>query len=145
MYDYHELQTEALWVQTLLNLDSLYDAVRVADAGFSATELNTISGSLVSLRQSGLLSTTSLEELDSLQSIFADAITRETLGFRNAFDGIFDPEYGDIGRVVEVPILSENGKRAKMLMQDLLSIRAKREALRARIDTELQMARLLAA
>ena len=145
MYDYHEMQTAALWARTLLDLEYLYDAVQVDDAGFSATDLNTASGALVSLRQDGPFSPTALEDMDSVQAILEDAITRETLGFRNTFDGIFDPEYGDIGCVIQIPILSDHGKRAEMLMHDLLSIKAMREALRARIDAEFQIATLRAA
>ena len=44
-----------------------------------------------------------------------------------------------------MPILSDKGKRAEMLMRDLLSIKTMRDALRARMDAELQMARLQAA
>ena len=145
MYDYHDLNTTALWVKTLLDLDHLYDAIQIDDAGLSATDLNTASGTLASLRQDGPFSQTALEDLDCLEAIIADAIQRETLGFRSEFDGICDPEYGDIGQVIQVPIQSHKGKRAEILMQDLQSIKSMRDVLRARLDAELQMARLQAA
>ncbi|MDD9708416.1 hypothetical protein PVW53_12930 [Seohaeicola sp. SP36] len=139
------LPTNEIWVETLLELGHLYDAVQRNDAGLSATSLISLSRALVSLGEEGPLSATATEDFDCIQEVLDDVITQETLGFRNVFDGIFDPELGDIGEIRQIPILSDKGSLADLLMRDVKKIMAMRDLLKARIETDRQISGLKAA
>jgi hypothetical protein len=137
--------TNEIWVETLLELGHLYDATQRNDAGLSATSLISLSRALVSLSQEGPLSSIAADDFAIIQEVLEEVISHETLGFRNVFDGIFDPELGDIGQIRQIPILSVKGSRANLLMQDVKKIMAMCDLLIARTDADRQIARLKAA
>jgi hypothetical protein len=142
---FNNLPTNEIWVGTLVELGHLYDAVQRNDAGLSATSLISLSRALFSLSQEGPLSETATEDFVCIQEVLEEVITQETLGFRNVFDGVFDPEFGDIGQIRQIPFLSDKGSRADLLMRDVKKIMAMRDLLSARTDADRQIARLKAA
>ena len=143
---YHDhLSLEELWARVLLGLDVLHDAVQCNAAALSATDHNALSLALAALRQAGPLAATSANHIGDALSILEDAVSRETLGHRNIFDGIHDPEIGAIGRVKSEPILSEKGAELDGHLRNFRMVLAMRELLAARVDAELQIAHLKAA
>ena len=77
--------------------------------------------------------------------ILEEAVSRETLGHRDMFDGTHDAEIGAIGRVKSVPLLSEKGAGLDRHLRNIRSVLAMRDLLAARVDTEIQIACLKAA
>ncbi|WP_108483888.1 hypothetical protein [Oceaniglobus ichthyenteri] len=140
-----QLSLEELWVRTLQEIDFLYNAAQCNDAEMSATDLNTLSKALSSLREHGPLSDLAADEISRIEDLLIDAITRETLGFRSVFDGTNDPDHGAIGRVLALPVLSEKGAALDTLQQRFRKILAMRGLLAAKVDAACQMARLKSA
>lgn len=140
---YHDqLTLTELWTCALQELDTLHEEVQRTDAGLSATDLNTLSRALAALRQEGPLSSSATDSIGWIQAFLDAAIARETLGHQNVFDGTNDPELGAIGRVRSAPILSDNGRGLDLLLQRFKKVLAMRDLLAARVDAELQIARL---
>ena len=57
----------------------------------------------------------------------------ETVGYYNAFSGTFDPEAGDLGDVVLVPILTERGERIQLWCERLRRVRHMSQVSEARL------------
>lgn len=142
---FDQLSLRDLWVRTLQEIDFLYDAAQCNDADMPATDLNTLSKALSTLRKHGPLSDPAAGEIDRIEELLHAAIARETLGFRNAFDGTNDPDHGAIGRVLALPVLSKKGAALDTLQQRVRKILAMRDLLAAKVDARCQMARLSAA
>lgn len=143
---YHDqLTLTELWTRALQELDALHEEAQRTDVGLSATDLNTLSRALAALRQDGPLSSSAIDSIGWIQAFLDAAIVRETLGHQNVFDGKNDPELGAIGRVRSAPILSKNGRCLDLLLQRFKKVLAMRDILAARVDAELQIARLKAA
>lgn len=143
---YHDqLTLTELWTRVLQELDTLHEEAQRTDAGLSATDLNTLSRALATLRQEGPLSSSATDSIGWIQPFLDAAITRETLGHQEVFDGTNDPELGAIGRVRSAPVLTENGRCLDLLRQRFEKVLAMRDLLAARVDAELQIARLKAA
>ena len=142
---FSQLSLEDLWVRTLQEIDFLHDDAQRDDAEMSATDLNTLSKALSTLRKHGPLSDPAAGEIGRIEDLLLDAIAQETLGFRNVFDGTDDPDHGAVGRVLTVPVLSKKGAALDTLQQRFRKILAMRGLLAARVDAGCQMARLKAA
>ena len=143
---YHDhLSLEELWARVLLGLDVLHDAIQCSAAALSATDHNALSLALAALRKVGPLAPTSANHICGALGILEDAIAREILGHQNIFDGIHDPEIGAIGSVKSVPILSEKGADLDGHLRNFRTVLVMRDLLAARVDAELQIARLKAA
>jgi hypothetical protein len=142
---FDQLTLEELWTRTLREIDILHDEAQRNDAEMSATDLNTLSKELSTLRQGGPLSDAAADEIGRIEELLHDAIVRETVGTRNVFDGTNDPEYGAIGRVRAVPVLSEQGACLDALLQRFRRIVAMRDLLAARIDAGRQITHMKAA
>lgn len=140
-----QLSLEDLWTRTLQEIGFLHDEAQRNDAKMAATDLNTLSKALTSLRKDGPLSELAAGEIGHIEDLLLDAIAQETLGFRNVFDGTNDPDHGAIGRVLAVPVLSKKGAALDTLQQRFRKILAMRDLLAARVDAGCQMARLKAA
>ncbi|WP_043774402.1 hypothetical protein, partial [Roseivivax isoporae] len=121
------------------SLDVLHDQVQRNDAELAATDLNTVLQALSALRHHGPLSETTAKEIACIEDLLDQAITQETLGHRNVFDGTDDPELGAVGRVCAVPVLSETGAARDRLRQGFRQILAMRDLLAARVDAALMM------
>lgn len=141
---FSQLTVEDLWAQTLREIDILHDEAQHNGAEISATDLNTLSKELSALRRGGPLSDSAADEIGRIEELLHEAIARETLGVRNVFDGTNDPEYGAIGRVRTVPVLSKEGAAIDALLQRFRMILTLRDMLAARLDAGRQMARLVA-
>ncbi len=137
-----QLSLDHLWARTLQEIDFLHDEAQRNDAEMSAPDLNILSKALRDLRNDGPLSDQVAGEIGRIEDLLYEAVARETLGFRNVFDGTDDPDHGAIGRVLEVPILSKNGAALDALQQRFRKILAMRDLLAARVDAGCQMARL---
>ncbi|MFG6589054.1 hypothetical protein [Sulfitobacter sp.] len=137
-----QLSLKDLWTQTLREIDLMYDSAQCNDAEMSATALNTLSKALSTLRKDGPLSDQAAGEIGCIEELLHAAIARETLGFRNIFDGTNDEDHGAIGRILTVPVLSETGAALDALRLQFRKILAMRDLLAARVDAECQMARL---
>ena len=143
---YHEhLSLEDLWTRILLGLDVMHDAVQRDITALSATNLNVLLRALSALRQEGPLAPTSVDHIGSALGILEEAVARKTMGHRNVFDGVHDPEDGAVGRVRSVPILSEAGTELDAHLAYFRRVLAMRDLLAARVDAELQIASLKAA
>lgn len=139
-----QLSLKDLWARTLQEIDFLYDEAQRNDAEMSATDLNTLSKALSTLRTDGPLSDLAAGEIGRIEDLLSHAIAQETLGFRNLFDGTNDADHGAIGRVLTVPVLSKKGAALDDLRQHFRKIRAMRDLLAARVDAGCQLARLKA-
>lgn len=106
--------------------------------------INTLSRALADLRREGPLSGTAADDIGCIHEILDEAFARETLGYRNVFDGTNDPDFGVIGQVRSVPILSDKDGCLDILLQQFRTALAMRDLLAARVDAELQIARLKA-
>lgn len=142
MPSFKNLSLEELWTQTLLEIDILHDRVDCNKQGLSATERNAVARSLIDLRTEGPLSEEADDHVGRIETHLTDAVDRETLGFRNVFDGYDDPELGSVGTVISVPVLSDNGRTVDELRQALRVIVRMRGLISARIDARRQIAQL---
>ncbi|WP_322865310.1 hypothetical protein U5922_003340 [Aquicoccus sp. G2-2] len=140
-----QLSLEELWVRTLQEIDFLHDEAQSNDAEISATDINTLSRTLSALRKNGPLSDQAAGEIGRIEDLLLNAITQETLGTRNIFDGTEDPDHGAVGRVLVVPVLSRKGAALDALQQRFRTILAMRDLLAARVDAACHLARLRAA
>lgn len=142
---YHDhLSIQELWARILLGLDVLHDAVQSSGPILSAKDHTTLLGSLAALREEGPIGPGASNHIGQAASILEAAVCRETLGHQNVFDGTHDPELGAIGHVKSAPILSTTGTELENLLRHFRQLLAMRELLAARIDSELQVARLKA-
>lgn len=98
--------------------------------------------SLIGLRTEGPLSEESDDHVGRIETHLTDAVDRETLGFRNVFDGYDDPELGSVGTVISVPVLSEHGRPVDKLRQAFRVIVRMRGLISARIDARRHLAHL---
>lgn len=142
MKHFTQLSLQDLWVRALQDIDSLHDEAQRNDAEMSATDVCILSKALCALRKDGPLSDPAPGEIGRIEDLLCEAIARETLGYRNVFDGTDDPDHGAIGRVLTVPILSKKGKTLDALQQRFRKILVMRDLLSARVDAGCQMARL---
>lgn len=137
---YFERMTDKeLCTQFLRRFDALHDKAQRNDADLPATEINTMLQALTALRQHGPLSEIAAKEIGCIEDLLDQAITQETIGFRNVFDGTDDPELGAVGHVYAVAVLSETGAVLDGLRQDFRQVLAMRELLAARVDADLMM------
>ncbi|SNT75887.1 hypothetical protein [Paracoccus seriniphilus] len=134
-----------LCAHILQGLDILHDQIQRNDADMPATDLILVLQSLSALRRNGPLSETAADEIGRIESLLDQAISQETLGFRNVFDGIEDPELGAVGRVRAVPVLSEKGAALDRLLKGFRQFLAMRNLLAARVDSRLMVNRKIAA
>ncbi|MFD2739796.1 hypothetical protein ACFSUD_09470 [Sulfitobacter aestuarii] len=142
---YHDhLSIQELWALILLGLDVLHDAVQSSGQILSATDHTTLSGSLAALREEGPIGPGASNHIGQAANILEAAVCRETLGHQNVFDGTHDPELGAVGQVKSAPILSSSGAELESLLRHFRQLLAMRELLTARVDSELQLARLKA-
>ena len=143
---YHDhLSLEELWARILLRLDLQHDALQCDGSDFSATDLTALSGALAALRGDGPLAPAAADHIACALDVLEEAVSRETLGHRNTFDGIDDPEVGAVGQVRSVPILSDRGAGLDRHLREFRQVLAMRDRLAARVDTARQIARLTAA
>jgi len=136
---FDQMTDKELCTRILRGLDVLHDQVQRDDAELAATDLNTVLQALSALRRYGPLSEAAAKEIGCIEDLLDQAITQETLGFRNIFDGRDDPEHGAVGRVCAVPVLSETGAARDRLRQGFRRILAMRDLLAARVDADLMM------
>lgn len=136
---FDRMTDKELCTRILRGLDVLHDQVQRNDAELAATDLNTVLQALSALRLHGPLSEAAAKEIACIEDLLDLAITQETLGFRNVFDGTDDPERGAVGRVSAVPILSETGAARDRLQRGFRQFLAMRDLLAARIDAALMM------
>ena len=143
---YFDHMTDAkLCTRILQGLDVLHDQTQRNDADMPATDLNRVLQALSALRQNGPLSETAADEIGCIENLLDQAISQETLGFRNIFDGVEDPELGAIGRVRAVPLLTEKGAALDNLRKGFRQLFAMRDLLAARVDSGLMMSSVKAA
>jgi hypothetical protein len=142
---FSKLTLEELWTQTLREIDIMHDEAQPNDADMSATDLNTLSKALSALRREGPLSDAAAGQIGCIEDLLIDAISGETLGVQNVFEGTNDPDYGAIGPVREVSILSEKGTRLNTMLCRFKKIIVLRDLLAARIDAERQITHIKAA
>lgn len=140
-----QLTLEEIWTRTLREIDIMYDEVQRNDAEISATNINSLLKALSALRWEGPLSNAAAGEISCIEELLHDLIARETLGVRSVFDGTNDPDFGAIGRVLQVPLLSEKGACFDALLHRFRTILAMRDLLTARIDAGRQIAEIRAA
>ena len=143
---YHDhLSLEDLWARILLGLDVMHDAVQHTAGALLPTDHLALLGALAALREEGPLASAAANHIACALGILEAAVARETLGHRNVFDGVHDPELGAIGQVRSVPILSEKGTDLDAHLAHFRMVLAMRDLLTARVDAELQIASLKAA
>lgn len=142
MPSFKHLSLEELWTETLVEIDILHDQVDRNRNGLSATERNTVMGSLTGLRSQGPLADDADDHFGRIQTLLTDAVDRETLCSRNVFDGYDDPEFGSVGTVISVPVLSEHGRAVDELQQTFRVIVRMCGLISARIDARRQIAQL---
>ncbi|WP_133240339.1 hypothetical protein [Pararhodobacter oceanensis] len=92
------------------------------------------------LRDGGPLSGSASHHIGRIKGVLDSLLLQETLGERDEFDGVNDPEHGAIGRVTMVPILTGKGAEISRIQQDFGRFLFMRDLLSARIDAESQMA-----
>ncbi len=136
---FDRMTDKELCTRILRGLDVLHEQVQRNDAELAATDLNTVLQALSALRLHGPLSEASAKEIGCIEDLLDQAMTQETLGHRNVFDGTDDPELGAVGRVCAVPVLSETGAARDRLRQGFRQILAMRDLLAARVDAALMM------
>lgn len=136
---FNRMTDKELCTRILRGLDVLHDQVQRNDAELAASDLNEILQALSALRRHGPLSAAAAKEIGCIEDLLDQAITQETLGLRNVFDGTEDPELGAVGRVCSVPVLSETGAARDRLRRGFRQILAMRDLLAARIDAALMM------
>lgn len=136
---FNRMTDKELCTRMLRGLDVLHEQVQRNDAELGATDLNTVLQALSALRRNGPLSEAAAKEIGCIEDLLDQAVTQETLGFRNIFDGTDDPELGAVGRVCAVPVLSETGAARDRLRRGFRHILAMRDLLVARIDAALMM------
>jgi len=139
MKNFDRMTDKELCTRILRGLDVLHDQVQRNDAELAATDLNTVLQALSALRRHGPLSDAAAKEIGYIEDLLDEAVTQETLGHRNVFDGTDDPELGAVGRVCSVPVLSETGAARDRLQQGFRQILAMRDLLVARVDAVLIM------
>lgn len=136
---FEHLSLEELWTRMLQAIDHLHAQAEQTETGLSATERNTLLQSLSSLRGDGPLAGGAEGQMERIEAVLRDAVDRETLGVRNAFDGHDDPDLGSIGTIRQIPVLSDKGRAVDRLLRDFLMISAMRALLMARVDANRQM------
>lgn len=143
---YHDhLSLKDLWARILLGLDVLHDAVQHNAEALLPTDYISLLDALAALREEGPLASEAANHIACVLGILEAGVARETLGHRNVFDGVHDPELGAIGRVRSMPILSEKGTDLDAHVAHFRMVLAIRDLLAARVDAELQIASLKAA
>jgi hypothetical protein len=104
------------------------------DAGF-------IKRSLASLETGSLFSERADETLSMLRTMLHQQIREETLEVRRVFDGYHDPEVGDVGRVLDIPILTDQGEMLAAMLTSLESLITARHTALDRLHAERELRR----
>lgn len=102
------------------------------DAGF-------VRRSIAQLGSRSLLHDSAEGTLKSLSRMLRLQIAGETLETRRVFDGYHDPEIGDVGRVLEVAVLTDRGEMLSELLISLERLMSARNAALDRLCAELEL------
>jgi hypothetical protein len=102
------------------------------DAGF-------IKRSLASLENGCLLSESADGTLSALRKMLRQQIRAETLEVRRVFDGYHDPDFGDVGRVLDIPLLTDRGEMLAAMLTSLESLITARHTVLDRLHAEREL------
>ena len=102
------------------------------DAGF-------IKRSLASLEAGCLLSEQADGTLCALRKMLRQQISDETLEVRRVFDGYHDPDFGDVGRVLDIPVLTDRGEMLATMLTSLENLITARHAALDRLHAEREL------
>ena len=139
------LSLKEFWTRTLQEIGHVHAQAERAERELSATERNALLQSLASLRRDGPLADSAEDHMCRVETILAEAVDRETTGFRGISDGHDDPDHGADVSVRAVPILSDKGRVLDELLQSFRTVFAMRAVLASRVDAHRQWAQLKAA
>ena len=139
------LSLEEFWTRTLQEIAHVHAQAERAERELSATERNALLQSLASLRHDGPLADSAEDHMCRVETILAEAVDRETTGFRGIFDGHDDPDHGADVSVRAVPILSDKRRVLDELLQSFRTDFAMRAVLASRVDAHRQWSQLKAA
>lgn len=129
-----------LWAEFLLGLQFLSDELDQSSEAWPAEEFSEVEKMLSDLRTGGPFCDIAGGTIALLQSAFEEALDTQTLGYQNRFDGIHDPDVGDVGSIVEERILTPQGARVQSNLDRFQALLRMRSLLAARLDADQQMA-----
>jgi predicted ATPase len=127
-----EMPLERLCAKALFELKTAGERITSADLAASAHDRLRLAGWAASvggdidLRQAG-------SALTPIISLLERETEGEAAGYYNAFRGSIDPEAGDTGDVVLMPILTERGERIQLWCDRLRRVRHMLEVIEARL------------
>lgn len=102
------------------------------DAGF-------IKRSLASLENGRLLTEHADGTLSALRTMLRQQISDETLEVRRVFDGYHDPDFGDVGRVLDIPVLTDRGEMVAAMLTSLENLITARHTALDRLNAEREL------
>lgn len=140
MYGYKNQATlEELFAETLGRARAFSAAVRGSAFPCNAREEAFITRCLSALDAGRILEDDIEGTLGAIRSVFCREIARETFETRRVFDGYHDPEIGDVGSVVEIPIRTVRGEELAKVLNRLDALVEVREAALDRMRAEKEV------
>lgn len=106
-----------------------------------AQDASFIKRSLASLENGCLLNESADGTLSALEKMLRQKIHAETLEVRHVFDGYHDPDVGDVGRVLDIPLLTDRGEMLVAMLSSLESLITARHAALDRLHAEQELRR----
>ncbi|RKF16903.1 hypothetical protein D6850_05070 [Roseovarius spongiae] len=77
--------------------------------------------------------------LDAVRRVLSREIEKETFETKRVFDGYHDPEFGDVGRVFEIPVRTVRGDDLAELLAQLDGLSEARNAALDRLRAEKEV------
>lgn len=141
---YQDLSIVELWAEFLLGLQFLSEDFDKTSESWPAAELSELQELLSELREGGPFGDRADERMARCRDALEESIERQTLGLHRIFDGVHDPDLGDVGRVIEERILTPLGEAMRAHLEEFRKLAAMRGLLAARIDADRQLGALAA-
>lgn len=132
---YLEMPLERLSAKALFELKTAGERITSADLAASAHDRLRLAGWAASVGGDIDLCQTATA-LTPIIALLERETEGETAGYYNVFRGSIDPEAGDMGDVVLMPILTHRGERIQLWCDRLRRVRHMLEVIEARLAAE---------
>jgi hypothetical protein len=138
-----EAALEDLITETLRRARLFVSAIKGTAFYCSAREASFITRCLAALGDGSLMRQDTEGALQAIRDILCREIAKETLEMRRVFDGYHDPEFGDLGRVREIPVWTDRGEALADVLAGLDALIEARERAFDRLRAEQEVRRLV--
>ncbi|MCE0505909.1 hypothetical protein LR948_11115 [Roseivivax sp. GX 12232] len=134
---------EDLLVAACGDARALSEGLQATYVGSRASDAHAVRRCISGLETGDLLRSDLDGSLAELRRRLQSALVEETIDTETYFDGYFDPDFGDVGTVREIPILTDHGHALAALFERLEALIELRQEARDLLRAERLLVSLM--